>query len=140
MDPSMSRDIWCRKAVALTIVMVSILSTRLKRKTPEPDTPLPDPTTLTLIRDENEQHRLRTLKMIYHSTDTECIYMIRIKRAPFFELIKTFRERSLVTDREGVSVEEQVAMFLHVVGHNQRFRVVHQSFRRSIQTMHKHFH
>ena len=54
--------------------------------------------------------------------------------------MRTFRERSLVTDREGVSVEEQVAMFLHVVGHNQRFRVVHQSFRRSIQTVHKHFH
>ncbi|XP_020399934.2 protein ALP1-like [Zea mays] len=31
-------------------------------------------------------------------------------------------------------------MFLHVVGHNQRFRVVHQAFRRSIQTVHKHFH
>jgi predicted chitinase len=39
-----------------------------------------------------------------------------------------------------VSVEEQVAMFLHVVGHSQRFRVVHQSFRRSIQTVRKHFH
>jgi hypothetical protein len=39
-----------------------------------------------------------------------------------------------------VSVEEQVAMFLHVVGHNQRFRVVHQAFRRPIQTIHKHFH
>jgi hypothetical protein len=45
-----------------------------------------------------------------------------------------------VTDREGVSVEEQVAMFLHVVSHNQRFRVVHHPFRRSIQTVHKHFH
>jgi predicted chitinase len=66
--------------------------------------------------------------------------MIRMRRAPFFELVKTFRERSLVSDREGVSVEEQIAMFLHVVGHNQRFRVVHQSFRRSIQTVHKHFH
>ena len=31
-------------------------------------------------------------------------------------------------------------MFLSVVGHNQRFRVVHQSFRRSIETVHKHFH
>ena len=68
--------------------------------------------------------------MIYHSTDIECISMIRMKRAPFFELVKMFRERSLVTDRDGVSVEEQVAMFLHVVGHNQRFRVVHYSFRR----------
>jgi predicted chitinase len=40
----------------------------------------------------------------------------------------------------GVTMEEQVAMFLHVVGHNQRFRVVHQSFRRSIKTVHRHFH
>ena len=31
-------------------------------------------------------------------------------------------------------------MFLHVVGHNQRFMVVHQSFRRSIETVHRHFH
>ena len=45
-----------------------------------------------------------------------------------------------MSDREGVTVEEQVAMFLHVVGHNQRFRVVHQSFRRSIEIVHRHFH
>jgi predicted chitinase len=43
-------------------------------------------------------------------------------------------------DNAGVSVKEQVAMFLHVVGHNQRFRVVHQSFRRSIETVHRNFH
>ena len=37
-------------------------------------------------------------------------------------------------------MEEQVAMFLHVVGHNQRFRVVHQSFKRSIETVSRIFH
>jgi hypothetical protein len=37
-------------------------------------------------------------------------------------------------------VEEQVAMFIHVVGHNQRFRVVHQSFMRSIETVSIIFH
>ena len=42
--------------------------------------------------------------------------------------------------RQGCTIEEQVVMFLHVVGHNQRFRVVHQSFRRSIETVHRHFH
>ena len=36
-------------------------------------------------------------------------------------------------------VVEQDAMFLHVVGHNQRFRVVHQSFRRSIETVSRYF-
>jgi len=66
--------------------------------------------------------------------------MLRMTRAPFFALCNLFRARGLVSNREGVTVEEQVAMFLHVVGHNQRFRVVHQSFRRSIEIVHKHFH
>jgi hypothetical protein len=30
-------------------------------------------------------------------------------------------------------------MFLHVVGHNQRFRVIHQSFRRSMETVSRYF-
>jgi predicted chitinase len=66
--------------------------------------------------------------------------MLRMTRAHFFSLCNLFRQRSLVSERDGCSVEEQVAMFLHVVGHNQRFRVIHQSFRRSIETVHKHFH
>jgi hypothetical protein len=31
-------------------------------------------------------------------------------------------------------------MFLYVVGHNQRFRMVHQSFRRSIETVSRIFY
>ena len=138
MDPSLRREMMRRQAAAMTIVMVSFVSTRLKRKSPEPDTE-PDPLTLW-IREQNELHRQRTLALIYNSTDVECISMLRMRRAPFFALCDLLRHRQLVTDREGVSVEEQVAMFLHVVGHNQRFRVVRHSFRRSIETVHKHFH
>ena len=83
MDPSLSHEMLCRQAAALTVVMVSFVSTRLKRKNPEPETPLHDPIALALIRDENEQHRQRTLRMIYNSTNSECIYMIRMKRAAF---------------------------------------------------------
>jgi hypothetical protein len=35
--------------------------------------------------------------------------------------------------------EEQVAMFLHVMGHNQRFRVVDLTFRRSVKTISRYF-
>jgi hypothetical protein len=58
--------------------------------------------------------------------------MLRMTRAPFLALCNLFRDRRLVSEREGYTVEEQVAMFLHAVSHNQRFRVVHQSFRKSI--------
>ena len=66
--------------------------------------------------------------------------MLRMTRAPFYQLCKLFRQRGLLQDTLNSSVEEQVSMFLHVVGHNQRFRVVHQSFRRSIETVSRHFH
>ena len=32
-------------------------------------------------------------------------------------------------------MEEQVATFFHIVGHNQRFRVIHNTFRRSSETI-----
>jgi hypothetical protein len=68
-----------------------------------------------------------------------CLY-VKNEEKTFFCLCETFRSRGLLNDNAGVSVEEQVAMFLHVVGHIQRFRVMHQSFRRSIETIHRHFH
>jgi predicted chitinase len=58
----------------------------------------------------------------------------------FFALCNLFRGRGLVRETRGCSVEKQVAMFLHVVSHNQKFRVVHQSFRRSIEIVSRVFH
>ena len=138
MGPSVSHEMMCRQAIALVVVMVSFVTSRLKRKRSIPDTK-PDPLVYAL-RDEANQHRQQTLNLIYNSNDGECLSMLRMTRAHFFALCNLFKARSLVSDREGVTVEEQVVMFLHVVSHNQRFRVVHQSFRRSIETMHRHFH
>ena len=134
----MSREMMCRQAAALVVVMVSFVTSRLKRKRSRPDTE-PDPLVYAL-RDEADQHKEQTLNLIYNSNDGEGLSMLRMTRAPFFALCNLFRDRSLVSDRDGVTVEEQVAMFLHVVGRNQRFRVVHQSFRRSIEIVHRHFH
>jgi hypothetical protein len=67
---------------------------------------------------QRDQERIANLNYIYNRNDVEVVQMLRMRRAPFYELVKRFRER--------------VAMFLHVVGHNQRFRVMHNTFRRSI--------
>ena len=61
------------------------------------------------------------------------------KRAPFARLVQTFRSRGLLEDRIRTTMEEQVAMFLHVVGHNQRFMVVNNTFRRSMETISRYF-
>jgi hypothetical protein len=65
--------------------------------------------------------------------------MLRMRRAPFYELITRFREIGLLSDSIHTTMEEQVAMFLHVVGHNQRFRVMHNTSRRSIETISRYF-
>ena len=62
-----------------------------------------------------------------------------MKRAPFARLVETFRSSGLLQDSINTNVEEQVAMFLHVVGHNQRFRVIHNLFRRSMKTISRYF-
>jgi len=50
-----SREMMCRQAAALVVVMVSFVTSRLKRKRPGPDSE-PDPL-LYPLRDEADQHR-----------------------------------------------------------------------------------
>ena len=62
-----------------------------------------------------------------------------MRRAPFFNLCNLLRDRNLLRDTINNTMEEQVAMFLYVVGHNHRFRVIHQTFRRSMETVSRYF-
>ena len=134
MDPSENREMMARQVAGMVVVMVSVVVSRIKRSRPKPDQLLYE------LKTDAEQHRQETLQAIYNSTDAKCIAMLRMRRAPFFSLCNLFRTRGLVPEIAGCTVDEQVVMFLYVVGHNQRFRVVHQSFRRSIETVHRHFH
>uniref|UniRef100_N1QPM9 DUF8040 domain-containing protein n=1 Tax=Aegilops tauschii TaxID=37682 RepID=N1QPM9_AEGTA len=83
-----------------------------------------------------DQERIGNLNYIYSCNDTEALWMLRMKRAPFSRLVQTFRSRWLLEDSTHTTVEDQLAMFLYVVGHNQRFRIVHNTFRRSMETIH----
>jgi hypothetical protein len=85
-----------------------------------------------------DQERIANLNYIYNFNDVEAIQILWMRRAPFSALVRTFRERGLLVDSIHTSVEEQVAMFLHIVGHNQRFRVIHNTFRRSMKTISRH--
>jgi hypothetical protein len=72
---------------------------------------------------------------VYNRNDIEAVQMLRMRRASFYKLVKRFKERRLMSDSIHTCVEEQVAMFFHVVGHNQRFRVMHNTFIRSIENI-----
>jgi hypothetical protein len=53
--------------------------------------------------------------------------------------VKSLRGSGLLEDSIHTSVEEHVAMFIHVIGHNQRFRVIHTAFIRSMETISRYF-
>ena len=88
---------------------------------------------------ERDEQRINNLRYIYESDDVRCVNLLRMRRAPFFQLCDLFRTRELVTDSIHTTVEEQVPMFLHVVCHNERFRVVDLTFRRSVETISRFF-
>jgi hypothetical protein len=76
---------------------------------------------------------------MFLSDDLHCVNLLRMRRAPFFQLCNLFWDRVLLRDSINSTIEEQVAMFLHVVGHNQRFKVIEMTFRRSKETISRYF-
>jgi len=88
---------------------------------------------------KRDEERQANLNKMYNCNDVECVNMLRMRRAPFFHLCNLLRSRNLLRDSINSTVEEQVAMFLHVVGHNQRFRVIHQNWRRSVERVSRSF-
>jgi hypothetical protein len=65
------------------------------------------------VRDEE---RMNNLNISYNNGDVESVNMLRMKKVAFNQLVNTLRGRQLLRDNIHTCIEEQVAMFLHVVG------------------------
>jgi hypothetical protein len=112
MDQNTELAVMTNQATALVVVLVCFVVTRMRKVYAQVEAIPYGP------RTESDQHRQRTLHMIYNYNDVECIGMLRMGRAPFFTLCNLLRTRGLVPKTNGFSVGEQVAMFLHFVNHN----------------------
>ncbi|XP_042027438.1 putative nuclease HARBI1 isoform X1 [Salvia splendens] len=73
-------------------------------------------------------------------TDVDCINNLRMDRNTFGRLCILLRERTSLIDGRWVTVEEQVAMFLCVLAHHSKNRIVGFNFRRSLQTISHYIH
>lgn len=65
--------------------------------------------------------------------------MLRMDKHVFHKLCNILRQRGMLRDTAGVMIEEQVAMFLNIVGHNERNRVIQERFQHSGETISRHF-
>ncbi|CAJ2655852.1 unnamed protein product [Trifolium pratense] len=86
------------------------------------------------IRDHYEKER-RRVQLMTHLVQTErCRDIIRMSPAAFMKLCEKLRSTGIVKDSTKATIEEQVAKFLHIVGHNVKNRTVSFFFHRSGET------
>ncbi|XXG60302.1 hypothetical protein AAC387_Pa04g2243 [Persea americana] len=88
-------------------------------------------------RTARRAHYLSSLTM---RRDEECISQLRLNKASFDYLCEILRMRGLLQDSHQVTVEEKVAVCLHILAHAMKNRMIASRFIRSGETVINHFH
>ena len=76
---------------------------------------------------------------VLNGDDDFCREMLRMDKHVFHKLCDNLRNRGMLRDTAGVMIEEQLAIFLNIVGHNERNRVIQERFQHSGETISRHF-
>lgn len=87
------------------------------------------------------RHRIRHLACFHmiHGSDIVCRRTARMGRRCFVILCHLLWTAAWLASTEIVDVEKMVAMFLHVIMHNVKNRVMQRKFVRSSETILRHF-
>ena len=79
------------------------------------------------------------INSILHGSERLCVSQIRMKPIAFHQLCHILTEGEHVRPTIHLSVTEQVLIFLHIIGHNVRFRVIGSRFHKSTEIVHRYF-
>ncbi|KAG8382503.1 hypothetical protein BUALT_Bualt05G0084000 [Buddleja alternifolia] len=82
---------------------------------------------------------MENLHEIISISDTTCLEQLRMDRNCFGRLCMLLRDVGGLKPTRNVQINEQVAIFLHILGHHTKNRIVKQSYKRSGYTISKHF-
>ncbi|KAL5130925.1 hypothetical protein HKD37_12G033907 [Glycine soja] len=86
---------------------------------------------------ELERHSF--LNRLYRGTNKDCIEQLRLSKNAFFNLCIILQEKGGLVRTRNVPTTEAVAMFLHILAHNLKYRVVQFSYCRSKETISRQF-
>ncbi|XP_057788919.1 uncharacterized protein LOC131005839 [Salvia miltiorrhiza] len=84
--------------------------------------------------------QIKHLDRMVNFSDVDCIVNLRMDRNTFGRLCQLLRQLAGMRNGRFVTVEEQVAMFLSVLAHHKKNRVVRFNFWRSGQTVSHYVH
>ncbi|XP_059636049.1 uncharacterized protein LOC132278265 [Cornus florida] len=68
-----------------------------------------------------------------------CHELFRMEKHVFLRLCQELKRKDLLKDSREISVEEQMAIFLMTIGHNERNRMLQEQFQHSGETISRHF-
>ncbi|KAF3784578.1 hypothetical protein EJ110_NYTH24130 [Nymphaea thermarum] len=77
------------------------------------------------------------VQLMLHDHPRNCLDLLRMEVHTYMRLCSILRDKNLLEDARDITVEEQVAMLLLTIGHNERNRAVQNTFQHSGQTISK---
>ncbi|PPD83716.1 hypothetical protein GOBAR_DD19343 [Gossypium barbadense] len=80
------------------------------------------------------------VKRLVYASDETCIEQVRMNRTALFKLCEMLESIGGLKSSRFMLVDEQVAMFLHIISHHLKNRVIKHHFRRSGETVSRAFH
>lgn len=84
--------------------------------------------------------QVRRKNRLFGVTDVSCLDNLRMDRNAFGRLCQIIKQSGDLVDGRFVTVEEQVAMFLGILAHHKKNRVVRFDFWRSSYTVSRYVH
>jgi len=76
---------------------------------------------------------------VLNGSGTSCFDLFRMKKECFLNFYNELRDKNYLSDSRDVLVEEKVATFLFIIGHNVRHRVPSNRFQHSTETISRNF-
>lgn len=117
------------------VVITNIIKTRKARKNRRPTVPNKAYDIISRMPSQ-----IKHLHRLVGTTNADCMSNLRVDRNTFGRLCRLLRELGGLRDWKYVTVEEQVAMFLGVLAHHKKNRVVGFDFWRSGETISRYIH
>lgn len=76
---------------------------------------------------------------VLNDQNKSCLDNFRMEKHVFYKLCAILQSRGLLRHTNRIKIEEQLAIFLFIIGHNLRTRAVQELFRYSGETISRHF-
>ena len=84
-------------------------------------------------------NREKIYKLVYTS-DKACVAELRMNRHTFTKLCSMLQNLGGLKHTKNMLIDEQVAMFLHILAHHVKNRTIIDRFNRSAESISRHFH